>query len=87
MISAAGSQRAPKDLGRKILTEVATIVTPETLLAWHRRLIAQKYDGCGRRGTGRPRRSDEIEALVVPSNRFSPVAACTGQDLHLIPQG
>jgi len=31
-----------KGLGRKLLREVATIVTPETLLAWHRRLIAQK---------------------------------------------
>jgi len=36
-----------KGLGRKILAEVATIVTPETLLAWHRKLIAQKYDGSG----------------------------------------
>ena len=34
-----------KGLGRKLLQEVATMVTPETLLAWHRRLIAQKYDG------------------------------------------
>src|SRR5215831_4235399 len=34
-----------KGVGRKLLREVATIVTPETLLAWHRRLIAQKYDG------------------------------------------
>ena len=34
-----------KGLGRKLLAEVATIVTPETLLAWHRKLIAQKYDG------------------------------------------
>ena len=34
-----------KRLGRKVLAQVATIVTPETLLAWHRRLIAQKYDG------------------------------------------
>jgi hypothetical protein len=32
-----------------------TIVTSETLLAWHRKLIAQKYDGSGRRGPGRPR--------------------------------
>ena len=34
-----------KALGRKALAEVASIVTPETLLAWHRKLIAQKYDG------------------------------------------
>jgi len=36
-----------KGLGRKILAEVVTIVTPETLLAWHRKLIIQKYDGSG----------------------------------------
>jgi putative transposase len=54
-----------KGLGRKLLAEVATIVTPETLLAWHRKLIAQKYDGSGKRGPGRPRIADEIEALVI----------------------
>ena len=54
-----------KGLGRKLLAEVATIVTPETLLAWHRKLIAQKYDGSGKRGPGRPRTAGEIEALVV----------------------
>src|SRR5215471_8157794 len=42
-----------KQLGRKILTDVATIVTPDTLLAWHRKLIAQKYDGTGNRRPGR----------------------------------
>jgi hypothetical protein len=47
------------------LAEVATIVKPETLLAWHRKLIAQKYDGSSRRGPGRPRAADEIEALVI----------------------
>src|SRR5215475_1589890 len=54
-----------KALGRKTLTEVASIVTPETLLAWHRKLIAQKYDGTAHRAPGRPRTADEIEALVV----------------------
>src|SRR5712692_10188388 len=54
-----------KGLGRRLLAEVATIVTPETLLAWHRKLIAQKYDGRGKRTPGRPRTAGEIEALVV----------------------
>src|SRR3954453_2138999 len=54
-----------KGLGRKLLAEVATLVTPETLLAWHRKLIAQKYDGSAQRGPGRPRIVGEIEALVV----------------------
>src|SRR5512141_1907728 len=54
-----------KGLGRKLLAEVATIVTPETLLAWHRKLIAQKYDGSGKRGPGRPRTASDIETLVV----------------------
>lgn len=52
-------------MGRKLLAEFATVVTPETLLAWHRKLIAQKYDGSGKRGPGRPRTAREIEALVV----------------------
>src|SRR6516164_10691208 len=54
-----------KRLGRKLLHEIATIVTPETLLAWHRRLIAKKYDGSANRGPGRPRTTDEITALVT----------------------
>ena len=32
-----------KALGRKLLEEVAGIVTPDTLLAWHRKLIAKKW--------------------------------------------
>ncbi len=31
-----------KVLGRKALAELETVVTPATLLGWHRRLIAQK---------------------------------------------
>ena len=54
-----------KTLGRRVLAEIATLVTPETLLAWHRKLIAQKYDGTAHRAPGRPRTAGEIEALVV----------------------
>jgi putative transposase len=54
-----------KKLGRRVLHELATLVTPETLLAWHRRLIARKYDGSKQRGPGRPRTPNEIEQLVV----------------------
>jgi hypothetical protein len=54
-----------KVLGRRILSEVASIVRPETLLAWHRKLIAQKYDGCAQRRPGRPRTRQDLEALVV----------------------
>ena len=32
-----------KELGRKLLEEVATLVTPDTILRWHRRLIARKW--------------------------------------------
>ena len=49
-----------KGLGRKILAELTTIVTPETLLAWHRKLIAEKYDGTGQRGVGRPSTDEQV---------------------------
>ncbi|MCC6675501.1 MAG: transposase [Phycisphaerales bacterium] len=42
-----------KALGRKLLGEICTIVTPDTVLRWHRELIARKYDGSARRRTGR----------------------------------
>src|SRR5215831_18346033 len=54
-----------KRLGRKVLAQVATIVTPETLWAWHRKLIAMKYDGSEYRSPGRPRTAADISALVV----------------------
>jgi hypothetical protein len=54
-----------KTLGRRVLRDIATVVTPDTLLAWHRALIATKYDGSTRRGPGRPPVSAEIRALIV----------------------
>jgi hypothetical protein len=54
-----------KRLGRRVLDQVATIVTPATLLTWHRKLIAQKYDSSALRKPGRPLTSTEISNLVV----------------------
>src|SRR6516165_6992311 len=48
-----------------MLHDLTTIVTPTTLLAWHRRLIARKYDGNRQRGPGRPRVLEEIQRLVI----------------------
>jgi len=53
-------------LGRKRLKEIATVATPDTLLRWYHRLIAQKFDGSKHRTQlGRPRVAEEIEQLVV----------------------
>jgi putative transposase len=54
-----------RQLGRKMLQDVVTIVTPGTLLRWQRKLIANKYDGSQRRGPGRPRIMGEIRSLIV----------------------
>jgi TonB dependent receptor-like, beta-barrel/HTH-like domain len=54
-----------KGLGRKLLVEIASLVTPDTLLAWHRKLISQKYDGHDRRRPGRPRIQEQLESLVI----------------------
>jgi Homeodomain-like domain len=50
---------------------------PDTLLAWYRRPVAQKFDGSKRRtDPGRPRFSAEIEALVVRLARENPGWGC-----------
>src|SRR5262245_45971688 len=54
-----------KRLSRKVLAQVATIVTPKTLLAWHRKSIAMKYDGSKHRSPGRPPTASAISSLVV----------------------
>ncbi len=54
-----------KDLGRRTLNQVASIVTPDTLMRWHRRLIAAKwtYEVKGR--VGRPGLMKRIKALIL----------------------
>ena len=53
-----------KLLGRRALDQVATIVTPDTLMKWHRRLIALKWTFAGGR-VGRPGLMKAIKALIV----------------------
>src|SRR5919108_648336 len=51
-----------KKLGKKALEDVAHIVKPETILAWHRKFAAAKFDGSSqRKSPGRPRIDKELE--------------------------
>jgi putative transposase len=53
-------------LGRQRLKEVASLATPDTLMRWYKRLIAQKFDGSTpRRQPGRPRVAEEVEQVVM----------------------
>ena len=55
-----------KELGRTALAEVASIVRPDMILAWHRRLVARKFDGSKKRNyPGRPSVDRELENLIV----------------------
>ena len=50
-----------KNLGRKLLANVATLCTPDTILRWHRLLIARKWDySQNKREVGRPPVSAEV---------------------------
>ncbi|MFQ5474139.1 MAG: integrase core domain-containing protein [Dehalococcoidia bacterium] len=54
-----------KVLGRKALDQVATIVTPDTLMRWHHRLIALKWTFEAKKRVGRPGLMKAIAALIV----------------------
>jgi hypothetical protein len=67
-----------KVLGRNALAQVAGIVTPDTILRWYRRLIANKYDGSAHRGRGRPTTPQQIAELVVLMAEENPSWATRG---------
>jgi putative transposase len=54
-----------KKLGRKHLKGIATLATPRTLLDWHQRLIARKYDGSAKRSPGRPSTPEQARELIL----------------------
>jgi transposase InsO family protein len=63
-----------KSIGRKAMMELTTIVTPDTILRWHRRLIAKKWDYSERRNKspGRPLMPDEVVELVLRMAKENP---------------
>lgn len=52
-------------IGRKALREITTIFTPDTILRWHRNLVAKKFDSSDKRKPGRPGiRQEVVDAIV-----------------------
>jgi len=62
-----------KILGRKRLEQITSIVTPDTILRWHRDLVARHWDYGGRRkNVGRPPVPQETVELVLKLARENP---------------
>ncbi len=62
-----------KALGRKTLQELTTIVTPDTILRWHRELVAKKWDHSQKRQcVGRPRIRQVIVDLILRFAKENP---------------
>ena len=61
-------------LGRKRLEEVGTLFTPDTMMRWHRTLVAKKWDSADRREKkpGRPRIRQVIVDLTVKFAKPNP---------------
>ena len=54
-----------KPLGRRVLDRVATIVTPDTILRWHRKLVAEHHTYPHKSRVGRPGLMKAIRELIV----------------------
>ncbi|MCA9039542.1 MAG: helix-turn-helix domain-containing protein [Planctomycetaceae bacterium] len=62
-----------KMLGRKLLSEIGTIFTPDTILRWHRELIARKWDYSSKeQRVGRPRIRQEIVEHILQFSKENP---------------
>ena len=63
-----------KILGRNLLDEIGTLFTPDTILRWHRQLVAKKWDYSDRKANkpGRPRIRQVIVDLTVKFARENP---------------
>lgn len=52
-------------IGRQALNRVATIVTPDTIMRWYRKLVAAKWTYPAKQRVGRPGLMKAIKALIV----------------------
>ena len=64
--------RKAKAIGRKALLELDTMVSPDTLIRWHRRLVAEKWNFSTRRSPGRPGIMQEISRLIIRMAQENP---------------
>jgi putative transposase len=62
-----------KKLSKKMLNDCTVLFTPETILGWYRKLIAEKYDGSkNRTKVGRPGITEDIINLVIKFKEENP---------------
>ena len=72
-------------IGRKALLQLTTIFTPDTILRWHRELVAQKFVSSDKRQPSRPRPRQEIVDAIVRFARENPtwgydrIQGCLGE--------
>lgn len=57
--------RLGRKLGRKVLSDACCAFSPDTIMMWHRKHIARKYDGSGNRKGGRKRTAPEVIDLII----------------------
>ena len=65
-----------KVLGRRRLTGIVGIVTPDAILRWYRTLVAKKYDGSNARRPGRP--STVSDSAACSSSMTARPRSCMG---------
>ena len=70
--------RKAKAVGRTARFELDTVVSPDTLLRWHRQFVAQKWNFAHRRGPGRPGIMREISELIMRMAQDNPRWGYTG---------
>ena len=57
-----------KVLGRKVLEEIGTLFTPDTILRWHRELVAKKWDYT-ERSQKKPSGAQPVVSISQPRSR------------------